>query len=71
MKHRYTVEEYLALLKVGDCCYEYEDGDIIAMAGSPEHGRISDNILGCLFGRLASSQCRAFSMQTAILTPRW
>jgi Uma2 family endonuclease len=65
------MDEYLALLKVGDGCYEYEDGDILAMAGTPEHSRISDNIFGCLFARLAGGGCRVFSMQTAVLTPQW
>jgi Uma2 family endonuclease len=67
----YTLEQYYALLKASDGCYEYEDGEIVSMAGSWEHGAISDNIIYHSRRRLEGTGCRAYSMQTAILTPEW
>ncbi|MBO0720936.1 MAG: Uma2 family endonuclease [Blastocatellia bacterium] len=68
---RYTLEQYYALLKASDGCYEYEDGEIVSMAGSWEHGVISDNIIYHSRRRLEGSGCPAYSMQTAILTTEW
>jgi Uma2 family endonuclease len=67
----YTLEQYYVLLKASDGCYEYEDGEIVSMAESWEHGAISDNIIYHSRRRLEGTGCRAYSMQTAILTPEW
>ena len=44
--HKMTIEEYIEFDKNSEGRYEYFDGDVFAMAGgSPEHARISVNIV--------------------------
>ena len=68
--HRYTMEEYFALERVGEARYEYWDGDILCMSGGTErHYTISDNLYLRLSRLLEGRNCRAFSGGAPIRTP--
>lgn len=69
-RHYFTLEEYFALERVGDARYEYWDGDIHCMSGgSRAHGTICANLVLSLGTSLRRGPCRAFTGDTAILTP--
>ncbi|KAF0249512.1 MAG: hypothetical protein FD167_1083 [bacterium] len=69
-KHYFTLDEYLAVEKVGNARYEYWDSDIVCMGGgSPEHGRIGGNIYFRLRIQLTGKTCEAFTNEFAINTP--
>lgn len=69
-RHYFTLEEYFALERVGDARYEYWDGDIHCMSGgSRAHGTICANLVMSLGVSLRGGPCRAFTVDTAILTP--
>ena len=58
---RFTVAEYLALEAASETKHEYDNGEIIAMAGaSPRHNLISMNVASALRQLLAESPCRVF-----------
>jgi Uma2 family endonuclease len=68
--HRYTMEEYFALERVGEARYEYWDGDILCLSGGTErHYTISDNLYLKLSRLLEGRNCRAFSGGAPIKTP--
>lgn len=65
---RYTIEEYLEILKNSDERFEYFAGEIVAMAGGKiAHGAIALNVAATLQRKLSS--CRAFSSDVAIKVP--
>lgn len=67
---RYTIEEYVAILKNSDERWEYFDGEIVAMAGGKiAHGSIALNVAATLQRNLAGSACRAFNGDVAIKVP--
>ncbi len=69
-RHYYSLDEYFAVEHAGDARYEYWDGDILCMSGgSREHGLISGNVFYRLRQRIEGGLCRAFTADTAILTP--
>ncbi len=69
-RHYYSLEEYFALEKASDARFEYWDGEIVCMSGgSRAHGTISSNIVISLGNSLRGGPCRAFTGDTAILTP--
>lgn len=62
-----TEEEYLALERAAEERSEYLDGVIIKMAGeSVQHGQISTNLTGILYGQLLGTPCQAFSKDTKV-----
>ncbi|PYS51095.1 MAG: hypothetical protein DMF68_05420 [Acidobacteria bacterium] len=68
--HYYSLDEYFALEQASDARFEYWDGDIICMSGgSRAHYIISGNVFYRLRQRLEGGPCRAFTADTAILTP--
>ena len=68
--HRYTLEEYFALERVGEARYEYWDGDILCMSGGTErHYVITDNVYLKLSGLIEGRNCRAFSSGAPVKTP--
>jgi Uma2 family endonuclease len=67
LKPLYTVDEYLAIERAAEDRHEYVDGQIYAMAGeSGEHGDISVNVVGLLFGQLKGKPCRARTKDTKV-----
>lgn len=62
LKHRLTIEEYLAGERDGDVRHEYIYGEVYAMAGSSDrHNQISGNIFVKLFtGLRGSKDCQVF-----------
>jgi Uma2 family endonuclease len=66
----HTLDEYFALERAGDARYEYWDGDIVCMSGGTRaHGLISGNVFYRLRQRSEGGPCRAFTADTAVLTP--
>lgn len=71
LQRKYTVEEYIELLKNSDERFEYFDGEIVSMAaGKIAHGGIAANIVGELRSLLAARSCQVFGGDTAIKTVR-
>jgi Uma2 family endonuclease len=69
-RHYYSLGEYFALEQASDARFEYWDGDIVCMSGgSRAHGMISSNVHLSLGNGLRGGRCRAFTGDTAILTP--
>jgi Uma2 family endonuclease len=65
--HRYTVEEWRALLDSSDTKYEYRDGWIVAMAGgSAAHARIAMNVARILEDGLGEGPCLVYSSDLAV-----
>jgi Uma2 family endonuclease len=70
-KRKYTVEEYIELLKNSEERFEYFDGEIVSMAGGKiSHGGIGVNIAGELRSRLGGRPCQVFNSDVAIKTVR-
>ena len=68
---KYTVEEYIELLKNSDERFEYFDGEIMSMAGgSISHGDISINLILSLADKLKGRPCRVMGGDTAIKTEK-
>lgn len=68
-KKKYTVEEYIELLKNSDERFEYFDGEIVSMAaGKISHGGIVANIVRSLGNLLLDRPCQVFGGDTAIKT---
>ena len=64
---RFTVDEYLALERASEERHIYVDGEIFDMAGeSGEHGDVSFNIVGTLFGQLKDTPCRGRTKDTKV-----
>jgi Uma2 family endonuclease len=69
-KTRYTVEEYIELLKNSDERFEYFDGEVISMAGGKiVHGDIATNIVRHLGNRLADRPCKVSGGDVALKVP--
>ena len=69
LKRKYTIEEYVELLKNSDERFEYFDGEIVSMAaGKIAHGGIASNLNYFLRRRLEGRPCQAFGGDTAIKT---
>lgn len=67
--YKYTVEEYIELLKNSDERFEYFDGEIVSMAaGKIAHGGIATNLIVSLTGKIGDRQCRVFGGDTAVKT---
>jgi Uma2 family endonuclease len=69
-KHRYTLEEYLALERESEVKYEYWDGEIFAMSGGTlAHDVIMVNTGNHLQALLMDKSCRFFSNNMQIKVP--
>lgn len=65
----YTIEEYLAIDRNSQECYEYFDGKIRLMAGeSDKHGDISVNLIAELRFHLKGKDCRVRAKDAKIQT---
>lgn len=63
----YTEAEYLAFERAAEERHEYLDGVIYAMAGeSPEHGKISVNLVRIISTRLLGKDCDLFTKDTKV-----
>ena len=70
-KRKYTLEEYLELLKSSDERYEYFDGEIVAMEGGKiAHGSIASNMIHSLRNKLDERSCQVFGGDVALQVPR-
>jgi Uma2 family endonuclease len=68
-QRHYTIDEYFAVEAMSPVRNEYFDGEILAMAGgSPNHNRISRNVLLALEPKLRDGRCESFGCHTRILT---
>lgn len=69
-KHRYTLEEYLALERESEVKYEYLDGEIFAMSGGTlAHDLVMCNTANQLTPQLLEKGCRVFSSNMQIKVP--
>jgi Uma2 family endonuclease len=69
-KHRYTLEEYLALERESEVKYEYWDGEIFAMSGGTlAHDLIMGNSSDSLRNALRGKKCRVFTDNMQIKVP--
>jgi Uma2 family endonuclease len=69
-KRKYTIEEYVELIKTTEEKIEYFDGEIFSMAGGKfAHAEIASNVLTVLRNRLVAQACRAYSGELAIRVP--
>ena len=70
-KRKYTIEEYIELLKKSEERFEYFDGELFSMAGGKfAHSEITSNIHFALRSHLAGSSCRAYNGELAIKVPQ-
>jgi Uma2 family endonuclease len=70
-KRKYTLEEYIELLKSSDERYEYFDGEIVAMGGGKiAHGSIASNMIYSLRNKLTERPCQVFGGDVALQVPR-
>src|SRR5262249_46679161 len=69
-KTKYTLEEYLELDKNSEERYEYFNGDVFAIGGSPNHSRISGNTYAALQEKLRGGRCEAFNSEMRIKVPK-
>ena len=74
IKHKVTLEEYLAFEREAEVKHILWDGEIFemwAMAGaSPAHNTIATNLLGALFNACRRGPCRAFNSDQKVWVPR-
>ena len=69
-KHKYTLEEYLALDARSESRLEYWDGEIFDMSGvDPDHDQIESNLNLHLRLKLQGKPCRAYLANTRIKVP--
>lgn len=69
-KHRYTLEEYLALERESEVKYEYWDGEVFAMSGGTlAHDVIMWNASNALGAQLDGKDCRVFTNNMQIKVP--
>jgi Uma2 family endonuclease len=70
-KYRHTIEEYLELERVSEQRHEYQDGEILAMAGgSPQHSFIVANVIGEVRDALKGKPCRVAESNLRVRIPR-
>lgn len=68
-QRKYSVEEYIELLKNSEGSFEYFDGEIVSMAGGKiAHSDIASNLIFGLRDRLRDRSCRVFGSDTAVKT---
>lgn len=68
-KRKYTVEEYIELLKNSDERFEYFNGEIVSMAaGKVAHEDIASNLIYSLRDKLKDRDCRIAGGNLAIKT---
>ena len=66
-RHRYSVEEYLALERKAEDRHEYLDGEIYEMAGETEqHGDVCVNVVGELREQLRGQPCRVWTKDVKV-----
>ena len=69
-KRKYTIEEYVQILKNTEEKIEYLDGELFSMVGGTlAHAEIAGNILSVFRNRLATQSCRAYSGELAVKVP--
>lgn len=69
LKKKYTIEEYIELLKNSDERFEYYDGEIVSMAaGKISHSGIGSNLNYVLRLALEGRPCQVFGGDAAIKT---
>ena len=69
-KHRYTLEEYLALERESEVRYEYWNGEVFAMSGGTlHHDRIMGNVFDLLRTQLRRKGCEVFTNNMQIMVP--
>ena len=69
-KRKYTIEEYVELLKTSEERFEYFDGELFSMAGGKmAHSRISGNVFAILRRRLEGSSCEVWNDDLALKVP--
>jgi Uma2 family endonuclease len=70
-KHRYSVDDYLALDRAADYRSEYVAGEVFAMGGaSSRHVLIATNTAGELRNRLRNTNCQVYSSDLRIQADR-
>lgn len=68
-KRKYTVEEYIELIKNSDERFEYFNGEIVSMAGGKaEHSDIASNVIFSLRRLLEDRPCRVNGGDMAVKT---
>jgi Uma2 family endonuclease len=71
LKRKYTVEEYIELLKNSEERFEYFDGEIFSMAaGKITRGGITSNLIYALRDKLSDRPCQVFGGDVALKTTR-
>ena len=69
-KHRYTLEEYLALEQKSDARHEYWDGEIFAMSGGTlGHERVMRNVHNLFHAQFGRRGCEVFGSNMQIKVP--
>jgi Uma2 family endonuclease len=69
LKQKYTIDEYIELLKTSEERFEYFNGEVFSMAvGKISHGIISVNVVGELRDLLAGRPCQVLNGEVAIKT---
>ncbi len=68
-KCRYTIEEYLKFERDSDERHEYQDGEVLAMAGGPEQSFITANIVREAGNALKGKPCRVAESNLRIRIP--
>ena len=69
-KHRYTLEEYLALERESEVKYEYWDGEIFAMSGGTlPHDQVMGNSYDLLRRELRVRDCQVLTNNMQIMVP--
>lgn len=66
---RYSLEDYLALELASEEKYEYFDGEVFNMSGSPAHERIISNVLLGLRMSLRGRGCVVFPSNLRVKVP--
>ena len=70
-KRRYTITEYLERERQSLEKHEYDNGEILAMAGgSANHSLVAMNFLGELRARLKGQPCRVYESNLRVRIPR-
>lgn len=69
-KKKYTIEEYVELVKTAEGRFEYFDGEVFDRAGGKmPHGEIASNVIYQLRSRLQGRDCRVYGSNVAIKVP--
>ncbi|HMV50112.1 MAG TPA: Uma2 family endonuclease [Blastocatellia bacterium] len=64
-KHRYTLEDYLALERESEVRYEYRDGEVFDMSGGTRyHDIVMDNVRDALKRDLGDKPCRILQIHS-------